>query len=123
MPSDNMFQDPKQILIKLKNSKFRSSFHLTSKEKIYLQSKGMPKIKEHAYDFIKKRLAPELIFNDGKQTPMHGHPVFVAEHATATCCRGCLNKWYQIPKNKPLNDQEITFIVNIIMEWLNQEMM
>ncbi len=25
--------------------------------------------------------------NDGKQTPFRGHPVFTAQHATATCCR------------------------------------
>lgn len=41
----------------------------------------MDEIKNHAYDFIRKRLAP-----DGHQTPYKGYSVFIAEHATATCC-------------------------------------
>ena len=93
------------ILLKLSKSKFRSSFHLKDKDKIYIKDKGMDKIKEHAYDFISKRLAPDIIENDGKQTPMRGHPVFIAQHATATCCRGCLYKWHHIPKNKELSNK------------------
>lgn len=82
----------------------------------------MDTIRKHAYDFINSRLAPAVIPNDGKQTPMHGHPVFIAEHATATCCRSCLYKWHHIPKNKELNQDEIDYIVNIIMLWINNEL-
>jgi len=64
-----------------------------------------------------------VILNDGKQTPMRGHPVFIAQHATATCCRGCLNKWYQIAKDKELSNSEVDFVVRIIMWWINKEMM
>ena len=110
------------ILLKLSKSKFRSSFHLKDKDKIYIKDKGMDKIKEHAYDFISKRLAPDIIENDGKQTPMRGHPVFIAQHATATCCRGCLYKWHHIPKNKELSNKEIDYIVNIIIKWINREL-
>ena len=112
----------KDILLKLSKSKFRSSFHLKDKDKIYIKDKGMDKIKEHAYDFISKRLAPDIIENDGKQTPMRGHPVFIAQHATATCCRGCLYKWHHIPKNKELSNKEIDYIVNIIIKWINREL-
>ena len=80
------------ILKRLELSKFRSSFHLKEKDKKYVLEKGLATIKSHAYDFIRKRLAPEVILNDGKQTPMRGHPVFISQHATATCCRGCLSK-------------------------------
>lgn len=85
------------ILDRLSQSKFRNSFHLKNKDIIYINEKGISKIEEHAYDFISKRLAPAIIPNDGKQTPMRGHPVFIAQHATATCCRGCLAKWHKIP--------------------------
>lgn len=105
-------------LYSLSKSKFRSSFHLKNKDKLYIQEKGMEKIRSHAYDFINKRLAPKEILNDGKQTPMRGHPVFIAQHATATCCRGCLEKWHNIPKGKELNQEEINYIVNIIMNWI-----
>jgi len=50
----------------------------------------MANIEQHARDFVNECLAPELPKNDGKQTPMKNHPVFIAQHATATCCRKCL---------------------------------
>lgn len=106
------------ILDKLSKSKFRNSFKLKEKDIIYIKEKGLDKIKEHAYDFISKRLAPNNLLNDGKQTPMKGHPVFIAQHATATCCRGCLYKWHKINSNKELNDKEINYVVNIIMLWI-----
>ena len=109
------------ILKKLSMSKFRSSFHLKEKDINYINSKGIDTIKSHAYDFINSRLAPSIIKNDGHQTPMKGHPVFIAQHATATCCRGCLYKWHHIEKNKSLSDNEINYIVNIIMKWIDKE--
>lgn len=108
------------ILDKLSKSKFRSSFRLKQKDIDYINDKGLDKIKEHAYDFITKRIAPSAISNDGKQTPMRGHPVFIAQHATATCCRNCLYKWHKIEKNKMLNKEEINYIVNLIMLWINK---
>lgn len=111
-----------EILEKLSKSKFRNSFHLKDKEKNYIKEKGMDTIERHAKDFISKRLAPENPLNDGKQTPMKGHPVFIAQHATATCCRSCLYKWHHIPKNKELTTSEQTYIINIIMTWIKKEL-
>lgn len=110
------------VLEKLANSKFRSSFKLKESDKKYINDKGIEKIKEHAYDFIKKRLAPFNIPNDGKQTPMKGHPVFIAQHATATCCRGCLYKWHKISQNKELTLEQQNYIVNLIMFWIEKQM-
>ena len=109
------------ILNNLSKSKFRSKFHLKQKDKDYIKEKGMDKIREHAYDFITKRLGPSDIQNDGKQTPMRGHPVFIAQHATATCCRGCLYKWHKIPKGVELKREQIDYIVNVIMAWIEKE--
>ena len=110
-----------EILFNLSKSKFRNSFHLNIKLKEYINEKGINTIREHAYDFINKRLKPKYIPNDGKQTPMRGHPVFIAQHATATCCRSCLYKWHHIQNNKELNDIEIDYIVNLIMKWIKNE--
>lgn len=110
--------DSSNVLKRLSYSKFRSHFHLTEKDYLYIKNKGMDTIERHAYDFILKRLAFKDIPNDGKQTPMRGHPVFVAQHATATCCRGCLFKWYQIPRDRELRKDEIVLIVNVIMKWI-----
>ena len=110
----------KEILYKLSKSKFRSSFKLTVKDINYIDRVGIDTIKNHAYDFIKTRLAPKYIKNDGKQTPFKNHPVFVAQHATATCCRNCLYKWHRINKNKELSELEIDYIVNLIMIWIKK---
>ena len=109
-------------LEQLQTSKFRSRFHLTDKEKKYIREKGRETIESHARDFIKKRLAPQQIDKDGKQTPMKGHPVFIAQHATATCCRGCSEKWHHISKNRELTKDEIIYIVNVIMEWIKRQL-
>lgn len=109
------------ILFRLSKSNFRSKFHLKQKDIDYVKEKGMEKIREHAYDFINKRLSPKTILNDGKQTPMKGHPVFIAEHATATCCRGCLYKWHKISKDKELTKEEVDYIVNVIMTFIERE--
>lgn len=111
-----------EALDKLQQSKFRFSFHLSEKDKAYICDKGMDTIRLHATDFVSTRLAPEIIPNDGKQTPMRGHPVFVAQHATACCCRGCLYKWYKVKPGKTLTDAQIEKIVNLIMKWIEREM-
>lgn len=109
-------------LYSLSRSKFRSSFHLNNKMKEYVKEKGIDKIKSDTYDFINKRLSPKEIPNDGKQTPMRQvHPTFIAQHATACCCRGCLEKWYHIPKGRELSIEEIDGIVKILIEWINRE--
>ncbi len=107
---------------RLSRSKFRSRFRLGAKERAYADTKGRATIESHAGDFIHKRLAPASPVNDGKQTPMRGHPVFIAQHATATCCRGCLAKWHGIPQGRELNAAEETRVVGIIMCWIDRQM-
>lgn len=108
-------------LAKLQKSKFRSGFHLDEKNVKYIDEKGLDVIRSHAADFVAKRLAPAEIPNDGKQTPMRGHPVFVAQHACACCCRGCLNKWYRVPQGRALTESEQRRIVNLLMVWIEKE--
>lgn len=79
-------------------------------------------IQTHAEDFVRLRLAPSDIPNDGKQTPMRGHPVFVAQHACACCCRGCLEKWYKIPKGIELSNDVQQGVVKLLMAWIDREM-
>lgn len=111
----------KNILNRLSKSKFRSSFHLKDKDILYIEDKGIDKIRNHAYDFVTKRLADTSNVTDGKQTPMKGHPVFIAQHATGTCCRRCLEKWHYINKNKNMTDDDIKYVVDIIMSWIEKE--
>ena len=108
-------------LEELSKSKFRSSFQLRNYMKEYIDDNGLSKVKEHAYDFINQKLKPEVILNDGKQTPMKGHPVFIAQHATGTCCRGCLEKWHHIKKGVELTNNQVNYVVELIMAWINRE--
>lgn len=111
-----------ELLSSLNRTKFRGSFHLNAKMKNYVQERGLSKIENDAYDFIRKRVAPKFIANDGKQTPMKQvHPVFIAQHATGTCCRGCLERIHYIERDKELSKEEIDYIVKVIMTWIKKE--
>lgn len=112
-----------EALDKLKRSDFRRRFHLSEKDKEYVRIKGMEVIRSHCADFVAKRLAPAVIPNDGSQTPMRGHPVFIAQHACACCCRGCLEKWYRVPKGRELTKNEQERIVRLLMVWIEGEML
>ena len=109
-------------LARFKNSKFRLKFKLDDDDRAYIARLGLKKIEEHAYTFIRQRLAPAYPAHDGKQTPFKGHPVFKAQHATATCCRGCLAKWHRIAKGKDLSAQEVDYVVEWIMLWITQQL-
>jgi hypothetical protein len=105
----------------LADSKFRRRFHLAPKERAYLETHGLAAVLVQAEELIARRLAPAAPPNDGKQTPFRGHPVFVAQHATATCCRGCLAKWHDIPRGAELTDEEQAHVIATLERWLRAE--
>ena len=118
---NSRMRDVKDVLSRLSQSSFRSQIHLREQELDYLRRKGRREILNHAAEFIAKRLALASPVNDGKQTPWRNHPVFVAQHATATCCRVCLQKWLQIPTGRELTAEEQQYIVDVIGEWLARQ--
>ena len=109
------------ILARLRGSPFRARFRLGERDRAYIAERGMEAIRSHARDFIRTRLAPADIPNDGRQTPMRGHPVFIAQHACACCCRGCLAKWHGIPRGVELSAEQQEFAVGLIMAWIERE--
>lgn len=110
-----------ELFERLAASKFRSSFSLKKKDLDYIDDKGMDIIRSHADDFIRKRLAPSYIPNDGRQTPMCGHPVFIAQHATGTCCRSCLYKWHGFKPGTELTGEQQKYVADVIMEWIRRQ--
>ncbi|MDO4977529.1 MAG: ATP-dependent RecD-like DNA helicase [Eubacteriales bacterium] len=120
--TDEMPRNKDALFKHLDASTFRNKFKLGEKEIGIVKERGMDTIKEHAMDFVTKRLAPAEIANDGKQTPMRGHPVFIAQHATATCCRGCLHKWHKINPGRAMTEEEKEYTVDVIMEWIDRQM-
>ena len=110
-----------KLLLSLSKSKFRGSFHLNNKMKEYIKEKGIDKIKLDTYEIVNNRLRVKLS-NDGKQTPMKQvHPTFIAQHATGTCCRSCLKRIHHIDDNKDLSNDEIDYIVDVIIKWIERE--
>lgn len=106
----------------LAKAAFRRKFQLQGKDLEYLHSKGLTTVLSHADDFVNKRLAPAFPDKDGKQTPFRGHPVFVAQHATACCCRGCLEKWHRIPMGRPLDAEEQAYVREVLERWLRGQL-
>ena len=110
-----------ELKIRLAASPFRSRFALTDTERAYIAERGFGALRAQAEKIVRERLAPAVPRNDGRQTPMRGHPVFVAQHATATCCRGCLAKWHGIPAGRPLNDAEVAHVVSCLFAWIREK--
>ena len=110
-----------EALKRLSNSPFRASFSLKQEDLDYIDRVGMETIRRHAEDFVRTRLAAADPPKDGNQTPWKGHPVFVAQHATGCCCRGCLNKWYRVRKHVPLSEEQQAKIVRLLMAWIERE--
>lgn len=121
-PLSVVSSDVASLFLRLSRSKFRSSFYLNQKDRDIIAAKGLATIREHARQIIAKRLAPAVIPNDGRQTPMrHGtSPVFIAQHATGCCCRGCLEKWHHIPKGRALTEGEQAYVVEVLMCWIRK---
>lgn len=107
---------------RLAQSSFRSRFRLGVEEQEYVNVKGMDTLRQHAFEFIRKRLAPAFPVKDGQQTPLRGHPIFIAQHATGTCCRGCLQKWHGIAPGIQLTEEDIDYIVAVLIAWIQDQM-
>lgn len=117
-----MAGDYSAAFTKLAKSRFRSRFHLSKADREYIAEKGIDTIRRHCEDFVRDRLAPANPPNDGKQTPMRGHPVFKAQHACACCCRSCLSKWWKVRPGTEIPQERQRGIVDFLMAWIEKEM-
>ena len=100
---------------------FRAKFQLRGRDRALVDLRGMTTVRRHAQELIASKLAPANPRNDGRQTPYRGHPVFDAQHATATCCRTCLARWHDIPAGHELDDAERGYVVDAICRWIAKQ--
>ena len=107
-----------ELFDRLRQSRFRSRFRLTGKDRDYVAIRPREVLAAHARDIVTKRLAPAQPYKDGRQTPYRGHPVFIAQHATGTCCRSCLEKWHDIPKGAELSSEQQDYVVDVLLTWM-----
>jgi hypothetical protein len=108
-------------LARITRQRFRARFHVRGRDRAIVDLRGMPTIRRHAHELVAKRLAPAQPHKDGRQTPYRGHPVFVAQHATATCCRTCLETWHAIPKGRELDQTDRDYVVEVICRWIEAD--
>jgi Domain of unknown function (DUF4186) len=102
--------------------RFRSKFHLRGRDRATAILRGPTAVRAHAHELIAQRLAPAQPRNDGKQTPYRGHPVFVAQHATATCCRRCLEQNHAVAAGAELTAEQREYVVDVICRWIELEL-
>jgi predicted Fe-S protein YdhL (DUF1289 family) len=114
--------DLDEIFHRLSRSSFRRKFRLAGRELAYLQTWGIDHVMKQGSDLIEQRLAPAQPKNDGRQTPWRNHPIFVAQHATATCCRGCLENTHGITKGHELTEAEKDHVLAVIRRWLLEQL-
>lgn len=111
-----------ETLERLSHSSFRSSFTLSAHDVDYARRKGRELIDRHAHEMLTQRVGPAHPCKDGKQTPWRGHPVFTAQHATACCCRGCIEKWHHIPRGRALSSEQIDWLARLVMAWIDRDL-
>lgn len=117
--------DPQWVawtLRRLSGSPFRAKFRLSDADRAYARAKGRATIDRHAHEMLRTRVGGAQPIKDGKQTPWKGHPVFAAQHATATCCRGCIMRWHRIPKGRALTDAEVNRLAALVMAWIDRDL-
>jgi predicted Fe-S protein YdhL (DUF1289 family) len=117
-----MMIDIDEIFRRLASAPFRRKFRLLGRELAYVETWGLAAVMKHGRKFIDERLAPAFPRNDGKQTPWRNHPIFVAQHATATCCRGCLEKVHEIAKGHELTASEKVHVLDVIERWIAEQL-
>jgi hypothetical protein len=78
------------------------------------------------YEAVPRRLRSSVgkanPFRDGTQTPMTGNSIYYAQHATAACCRTCIEYWHGIEKGRELNDEEIDYLTELVVSFLDERL-
>ena len=110
-----------ELIERIGRQPFRARFHLRGRDRGLAQLHGSERLRRHAQEIVAKRLAPAFPVKDGKQTPYRGHPVFVAQHATGTCCRSCLQRNHGIEPGRELTTEERDYVVDVLCRWIELE--
>jgi hypothetical protein len=71
---------------------------------------------------LEKNLAPAAPPRDGRQTPLQGNAIYYAQHATACCCRKCLEYWHGIPQCRQLTEKELEYCIALVELYLKERL-
>lgn len=99
---------------------WHKEFHIRAVN--YARRKGKVKLLEAVTKRLRTCIAPAQPFHDGWQTPMNSdspNPIYNAQHATATCCRRCLEYWHGVPMGRELSSEELEYFANLVFQYLD----
>lgn len=88
----------------------------------HARRKGKSGIRTAAKKMITKKIAPAEPDYDGRQTPREGNTIFYAQHATASCCRKCVEEWHGIPMGRQLTDEEIEYLSELVCRYVEKRL-
>ena len=80
------------------------------------KKRGRKAIRKKAEEIIAKKIGhPIRTHFDKMCTPKKGSEIIhYGKHATATCCRICLERWHNIPQDVDLTEQQIDYCASLI---------
>ncbi len=86
--------------------------------------KGKLLLRSSAATQIRRLIGSAMPFRDGYQTYREDSPranaIHYAQHATASCCRKCLEEWHGIPQGRELSDDEISYLTSLAMLYVDE---
>lgn len=86
----------------------------------HARKKGMIALMDDVPKRLMQSIAKANPFRDGTQTPFHGRAVYYAQHATATCCRKCVEEWHAIPRGRALTENELQYLTQLVIRYLQE---
>ena len=118
---DPLYAAP-ELLRRLRASSKHRRVHLGPREYALAERKGIETLKAEARKIVLTRISELRGVSDGRQTPMRGHPVFLAQHATGICCRDCVLEWHGIPKRGVMSAKQLNHLHSVLAAWLETTM-
>jgi len=89
---------------------------------LHARRKGRLTLREAAAKRLRRSIGQAQPARDGRQTPFEGNILYYAQHALACCCRTCLEYWHGIAKDKELAEDEIVYLVDLIMRFVGERL-
>lgn len=115
--------DPDVVFSELRREYIRTVFFeapFDAAAKHEARNLGLAGLKTRVRPLLAKKIGPAHIFRDGTQTRKEGSALFYAQHATATCCRKCLDYWYNVERGRDLTDEELDRCEWLVLSYLDR---
>ncbi|MBN8674283.1 MAG: DUF4186 family protein [Chitinophagales bacterium] len=82
----------------------------------FAQKRGKRKLRERARKILQQKIGKAINFREGYQTAKTGREIIhYAMHATATCCRPCMEYWHNIPMGTDLTNGQLDYATDLVM--------